>query len=292
MKKMLSIVICILLSISLFGCSSGDVHSDIDQTNSVKAAQFNNDNSSESESINSKDTKKDTGTNVNNITVNLNKQNDDKKSVDKTSANELRTVESGSNINESKSKKSKETVSETAKEKSTERSSETTTENPAEPASESAEPVESTETPESSESTEETTTESPEEPAPEAQSEPSATDNTTVSYSPGNVVALATSKCKAGGMITTTDNLANLLAEGKITEDEYNEYYPYDGLGYYSVFVETDLNVASTTSGRKLGSEQGIADYIADMLLLEREPYFLIEYSGESSGFYEFRCYR
>ena len=87
-----------------------------------------------------------------------------------------------------------------------------------------------------------------------------------------------------------------LLAGGKITQEEYNSYYPYDGLGYYSVFVETDLNKASTTSGRKLGSEDGIADYIAGMMLLETEPVFYIEYAGvynlNGTDFYEFRCYR
>lgn len=85
-------------------------------------------------------------------------------------------------------------------------------------------------------------------------------------------------------------------AEGKITQEEYNSYYPYDGLGYYSVFVETNLNEASTTSGRKLGSEDGIADYIAGMMLLETEPVFYIEYAGvynlNGTDFYEFRCYR
>ena len=109
-------------------------------------------------------------------------------------------------------------------------------------------------------------------------------------------MASATAKCQAGGMITSTDNLANQLAAGNITEAEYNEYYPYDGLGYYSVFVETDLNKASTTSGRLLGSEDAIATYIADMLLLESQPIFLIEYAGVTStggqDFYEFRCYR
>ena len=35
---------------------------------------------------------------------------------------------------------------------------------------------------------------------------------------------------------------------------EYNEYYPYDGMegSYYSVFVETDLNKASTIDGQRL----------------------------------------
>ena len=119
---------------------------------------------------------------------------------------------------------------------------------------------------------------------------------TAVSYDPVSVCSQAVAKCQAGGMITTTDNLANLLAEGKITQEEYNSYYPYDGLGYYSVFVETDLNEASTTSGRKLGSEDGIADYIAGMMLLETEPVFYIEYAGvynlNGTDFYEFRCYR
>lgn len=119
---------------------------------------------------------------------------------------------------------------------------------------------------------------------------------TTVSYDPVSVCRQAVAKCQAGGMITTTDNLASLLAEGKITQEEYNSYYPYDGLGYYSVFVETDLNEASTTSGRKLGSEDGIADYIAGMMMLETEPVFYIEYTGVCSlsgtEFYEFRCYR
>jgi hypothetical protein len=144
----------------------------------------------------------------------------------------------------------------------------------------------------------ETATEAPTESCTEAETEAAteAPAPAEVSYSPGNVVSLATSKCQAGGMIKTTDNLANLLAQGQITEDEYNEYYPYDGLGYYSVFVETDLNKAATTSGRLLGSEDAIATYIADMLHLESNPYFLIEYGGVTNSggqdFYEFRCYR
>ncbi|MDE7434973.1 MAG: hypothetical protein K2N01_03995 [Lachnospiraceae bacterium] len=128
------------------------------------------------------------------------------------------------------------------------------------------------------------------------QEQPEEQTVTAVSYNPASVCSQAIAKCQAGGMITTTDNLANLLAEGKITQEEYDSYYPYDGLGYYSVFVETDLNKASTTSGRKLGSEDGIADYIAGMMLLETEPVFYIEYAGvytlNGADFYEFRCYR
>ena len=67
-----------------------------------------------------------------------------------------------------------------------------------------------------------------------------------VAYSPQNIVSLAIAKCQAGGMITTQQNLQNHLNDGSITQEEYNEYYPYDGMegSYYSVFVETDINKA------------------------------------------------
>ena len=118
----------------------------------------------------------------------------------------------------------------------------------------------------------------------------------TVAYDPYEVVSLATAKTKAYGKISIPEDLDNMLAGGEITQEEYDEYYPYDGAGYYSVFVETDLNQAATTSGRKLGSVDGIAGYIAEMLSLETGPYFYIEYAGVHSingtDFYEFRCYR
>lgn len=119
-----------------------------------------------------------------------------------------------------------------------------------------------------------------------------------VAYDPNYVVALATEKTKAYGKILVWENLDRLLAEGKITQEEYDEYYPYDGLedSYYSVFVETDLNKASTISGSPLVSEEGIADYIAGMLALETGPCFAISYAGIYEGtngdFYEFCCHR
>lgn len=117
-----------------------------------------------------------------------------------------------------------------------------------------------------------------------------------VGYDADRVARLAVEKCKAAGMIALPENLDRLLAEGKITQEEYDEYYPYDGCGYYSVFVETNLNLASTISGERLCSEEEIADYIAGMMVLEVEPYFYIEcagvYQGNSVEFYEFRCYR
>lgn len=105
-------------------------------------------------------------------------------------------------------------------------------------------------------------------------------------------------KWQRGRMVTTEQHLKDNLNAGKITQEEYDEYYPLDGLedSYYSVFVNVDLNKATTTSGRVLGSEEEIAQYIADMLLLESDSVFNICYTGttKTSGetFYEFRCYR
>ena len=146
---------------------------------------------------------------------------------------------------------------------------------------------------EASEPTPEPTEAPTEEPQPEPE-QPAQP----VGYSPQNVVSLAIAKCQAGGMITTQDNLANALAEGRITQEEYDEYYPYDGLenSYYSVFVETDLNIAGTISGQPLRSEDAIATYIANMLLLENGQVFNIVYAGvynnNGTEFYEFRCLR
>jgi len=180
----------------------------------------------------------------------------------------------------------KEEEEQTSEAQSREQETKPTEERKPEPTTEAAqEPI--------PEPTEEPTVEpeKPREPEPEPQPQ-------TVAYSPDSVVAMAIAKCQAGGMITTQDNLANALAEGRITQEEYNEYYPYDGLenSYYSVFVETDLNMAGTTSGQSLRSEDAIATYIADMLLLESNPVFNIVYAGVHSkggtDFYEFRCLR
>lgn len=143
----------------------------------------------------------------------------------------------------------------------------------------------------------ETPTPAPEEPEiPKEEPTEAPTEIEAVAYNPNEVVYLATEKTKAYGKISIPEDLDNMLTNGEITKEEYDEYYPYDGAGYYSVFVETDLNQAATTSGRKLGSVDGIASYIAEMLSLETGPYFYIEYAGVHSingtDFYEFRCYR
>ena len=119
----------------------------------------------------------------------------------------------------------------------------------------------------------------------------------TASYSPQNVVSLSISKIKAGGKLILSEEMNRMLSEGTITQEEYNEYYPYDGTGYFSIFVETDLNQASTIDGQRLFSEDAIAQYIADMLIIESVPSVDVEYAGvytsnTGNQFYEFRCHR
>ena len=153
------------------------------------------------------------------------------------------------------------------------------------------------------ENTAEETTEAPAENCPstdasEEEPEEDAVDDKFAAYDPNYVVSLAIQKTKAYGKILVWENLDRMLTEGKITQEEYDEYYPYDGLenSYYSVFVEADLSKASTISGELLGSEDAFANYIAEMMALETEPYFAISYAGiykETNGdFYEFRCHR
>lgn len=153
------------------------------------------------------------------------------------------------------------------------------------------------------ENTVEETTDAPAEKCPstdtsEEKPKEDVVDDKFVAYDPNYVVSLAIEKTKTYGKILVWENLDRMLAEGKITQEEYDEYYPYDGLenSYYSVFVETDLSKASTISGELLGSEDAIANYIAEMMALEKEPYFAISYVGIYKGangdFYEFRCHR
>lgn len=188
-----------------------------------------------------------------------------------------------------------QTAEETAKEPEQEKGDKEAAETPEPNPVSQAERQEETESAQSSTDVQKQEETKPEETKPEETKQQEQTV-TILPYNPVSVCSQAVAKCQAGGMITTTDNLASLLSEGKITQEEYDSYYPYDGLGYYSVFVETDLNKASTTSGRKLESEDGIADYIAEMMMLETEPVFYIEYTGVCSlngtEFYEFRCYR
>lgn len=132
--------------------------------------------------------------------------------------------------------------------------------------------------------------EAPQEPQQHSQPEP-------VSYSPQRVVQLATEKTKAAGKIYIPDDLDRMLAEGTITQEDYNDCYPTDGAGYLEFYVATDLNEARDVSGTvKFNSEDDIAANIAGMYSLLPQQYFYIEYHGTmmygDKECYVFYCYR
>lgn len=140
-------------------------------------------------------------------------------------------------------------------------------------------------------------TEAPTEaPTTETPTQPTVQEPEFVAYNPYNVAQMANDKVKAAGKVLLPENLDRLLAEGVITQEEYNEYYPYDGCGYYSVFIETNLLIAQDIVGTPLRSEEAIAEHIAGMLVLETGPYVYVEcngvYNHNGTDFYEFRCYR
>lgn len=270
MKRLVMIILSVMI-LSIAGCNATDVGKDAD--------------AGYGETIETKEQ----------ITLAMVEEDSQRAEVEQEPSIEANTTQSI--VQEQTSDKE---VTEESGEKETWTQEQTTasTEVPTEKDSSSEEPVTNTSAP-----TTEPTPEPVLEPTPEPTSEPIPTPEPEpevqpVGYSPDTVVALAIAKCQAGGMITTQENLANALAEGRITQEEYNEYYPYDGLesSYYSVFVETDLNIASTTSGQPLRSEDAIATYIADMLLLEQNPVFNVVYAGvytnNGNQFYEFRCLR
>lgn len=132
--------------------------------------------------------------------------------------------------------------------------------------------------------------EAPQEPQQHSQPEP-------VSYSPQRVVQLATEKTKAAGKIYIPDDLDRMLAEGTITQEDYNDCYPTDGAGYLEFYVATDLNEARDVSGTvKFNSEDDIAANIAGMYSSLPQQYFYIEYHGTmmygDKECYVFYCYR
>lgn len=130
----------------------------------------------------------------------------------------------------------------------------------------------------------------PQEPQQPSQPEP-------VSYSPQRVVQLATEKTKAAGKIYIPDDLDRMLAEGTITQEDYNDCYLTDGAGYLEFYVATDLNEARDVSGTvKFNSEDDIAANIAGMYSSLPQQYFYIEYHGTmmygDKECYVFYCYR
>ena len=142
------------------------------------------------------------------------------------------------------------------------------------------------------------------EPEPEAPQEPQTPQQPQqpsqpepVSYSQQRVVQLATEKTKAAGKIYIPDDLDRMLAEGTITQEDYNDCYPTDGAGYLEFYVATDLNDARDVSGTvKFNSEDDIAANIAGMYSSLPQQYFYIEYHGTvmygDKECYVFYCYR
>ena len=127
--------------------------------------------------------------------------------------------------------------------------------------------------------------------------EEETTSNLVIEYDPDRVCALATSICEQEGLRTTADSMDEMLANGLISKEEYDEFYPYAGAGYLGVFIETDLSTACTITGRRLSSEQAIAEYLAEVMISEAtDEYFYIECAGiyvhHGVSMYEFRCYR
>lgn len=132
--------------------------------------------------------------------------------------------------------------------------------------------------------------EAPQEPQQPSQPEP-------VSYSPQRVAELATEKTKAAGKIYIPDDLDRMLAEGTITQEDYNDCYPTDGAGYLEFYVAADLNEARDVSGTvKFNSEDDIAANIAGMYSSLPQQYFYIEYHGTvmygDKECHVFYCYR
>lgn len=118
-----------------------------------------------------------------------------------------------------------------------------------------------------------------------------------VSYSPERVVQLATEKTKANGKICIPDDLNRMLAEGTLSQEDYNACYPTDGAGYLEYYVATDLNEARDVSGTvNFNSEDDIAANIAGMYNSLPQQYFYIEYHGTvtygGKECYVFYCYR
>lgn len=117
-----------------------------------------------------------------------------------------------------------------------------------------------------------------------------------VSYNPKKVVKLATKKVKKLGKVYIPDDLKAKLKDGRITKEEYKEYYPTDGVGWMAIYVDTNLKQARSVSGTRLKSENAIANYIARIYSTFPQEKFYIEYHGKekygSKKCYVFYCYR
>lgn len=127
---------------------------------------------------------------------------------------------------------------------------------------------------------------------PETQQQPEP-----IGYSPERVVQLATERTKAYGKTYIPDDLNRMLAEGTLTQADYDACYPTDGAGYLEYYVACDMNEARDVSGTvKFNSEADIAENIAEMYASLPQQYFYIEYHGTmmygDRECYVFYCYR
>ena len=121
-----------------------------------------------------------------------------------------------------------------------------------------------------------------------------------VAYSPQKCCVTCNSKVSGRRDDYHTENLQNHLNDSSITQGkEYNEYYPYDGMegSYYSVFVETDLNKASTIDGHcgyHLRMQSQIyCKYVTFWKQIRYSTSVMMEFTRQAvQTYYEFRCHR
>ena len=97
-------------------------------------------------------------------------------------------------------------------------------------------------------------------------------------YAPDYVIAEATKQLKALGYTYLPDKLDAALAAGKITQEEYNAWYPTDGAGYFDYTCWTE------------DMEYNIYELVEAQIFID---YFYIEYIGTDKwGGHIYRCYR
>lgn len=97
------------------------------------------------------------------------------------------------------------------------------------------------EKPEPPVSTEDPTPASTEPEQPKEQPTEAPAEVETVAYDPYEVVSLATAKTKAYGKISIPEDLDNMLANGEITKEEYDEYYNHGKILYRTVYFTDGL---------------------------------------------------
>ncbi len=104
-------------------------------------------------------------------------------------------------------------------------------------------------------------------------------------YDPNYVIAETTRQLKAAGYECIPEYLDRYLAEGRITQEEYNAWYPTDGAGWF------ECSLYNVTFG--LTIEDDVYEIVERCKYLCVDNIFYIEYIGENEyGGYTFRVYR